>query len=332
MSLTTSPTLSEAALEARRSNAANSTGPRTESGKARSRLNALQHGGYASPGAWTDAALRALGEDPGAFHDLSWRFKKSDGPGGDPLWEYAAEDLARQVWRRQRLDRAWETLAGRSAARGKPSELVAVTSEGMTILAQIDAAERAVDRKMRVLLRLREAEARRQRERLASARRKVRQQNQHEKLGFPPDLPTDEDLARARAANLRLREEMERCERVSPSLLEDDDPLEATPTPARADSPAGVAESPALSSGLRPAPTSDAAESASVAAGLKPAPSDPSETSKSPERSGDVVEKKEARSQEPEARSAPSASSHPLFVLWTPEPGVREDGISEWGV
>ena len=45
MSLRKSPTITEARLEANRRNAKRSTGPRTEAGKARSRMNSLRHGG-----------------------------------------------------------------------------------------------------------------------------------------------------------------------------------------------------------------------------------------------------------------------------------------------
>jgi hypothetical protein len=169
---------------------------------------------------------------------------------------------------------------------------------------------------MRVLLRLREAEARRQREREASARRRVRQLS--EQANLPGRVPTDEEIALQYAEVARLREQNERRERLSPSLLEDDDEPVVT---VRHTSPKLAAV----------APTSQTAESANVGAGLRPAPTGPSETTKSSKRSEDVVEKKEAGNQEPEVKSEPTSPKHSLFVLQKPEPGVREDGIAEWG-
>ena len=197
-----------AALEARRSKAQHSTGPRTEAGKNRSRLNALTHGGFASGLAWTDQSLRALGEDPEEFRKLVAGLRAAEGPASDPLWELQLEDLARLYWRRRRLERAWEDWAARhvkwqvATTPGTPQETV--------LLQQLDRVDRSIDRKTRLVLRMREAAERRSRQLERSARGRARQDP--ENLGDDA-VPTKEELAEKEAEILRLDQEIAACER-----------------------------------------------------------------------------------------------------------------------
>jgi hypothetical protein len=220
MSLIPSSALTETQIEARRSNARHSTGPRTPEGKARSRMNALQHGGYATAAAWSDAALKAAGEDPQQFHLLRSSLQQAQGPGNEPLWESQLDDLARLIWRRQRLERAWEILGARHVESGEPGELVALSPEGERMLGQLDAVDRAIDRKTRLLLRLREAEARHRRELLHSARCSARQRTQLVDQGVDNRTPTEEELARDEAQLALRQEQNARLERQVGALLE----------------------------------------------------------------------------------------------------------------
>jgi hypothetical protein len=152
-----------ARLEANRRNARRSTGPRTEAGKHRSRLNALQNGRWAAALCWSDDSLRALGENPEEFQELLMNLWRADAP-GDQLWEQQIEDLARLYWRRQRLERAWEVLVqGEMETSTRAALLAPLSAEGALLLQQLDTVDRAVDRKVRILLRLREAQDRQRR-------------------------------------------------------------------------------------------------------------------------------------------------------------------------
>ena len=103
MSLRKSTCLTPRRLDAARQNAQHSTGPRSEAGKLRMRMNALKHGCDAAP--QNDAAvMRALGEDPEQFDALKRELSTTYGP-GEALWDQQIDDLARLYWRRQRLDR-----------------------------------------------------------------------------------------------------------------------------------------------------------------------------------------------------------------------------------
>ncbi len=215
MSLTQSPEMTPAKRAAQRSNARRSTGPRTGAGKSRSRLNALRHGGYATHLAWSDEALRALGENPLEFRELASRLQAAEGPSDDPLWETQLEDLARLCWRKRRVERAWEILAARQAEAGEPSELAALTLEGQGLLRQLDALDRALDRRMRLLVRLREGEERCDRRTAESVRRHLRQEDQAIPEGFGKSLPPDErqveqavELARRKRSNTRLERQV----------------------------------------------------------------------------------------------------------------------------
>jgi hypothetical protein len=125
MSLRKPTSLTPARLEAARRNAQRSTGPRTQAGKQRMRMNALKHGCDAAPENEA-AVMRALGEDPQRFAALKGDLMSSYGP-GDTLWEQQLEDLAKLYWRRQRIERmqtglmrrALEAIEERQRERGK---------------------------------------------------------------------------------------------------------------------------------------------------------------------------------------------------------------------
>jgi hypothetical protein len=155
--------LTEAKLRAQRSNARRSTGPRTAAGKSRSRWNALRHGQWASGLAWSDESLRYLGEDAEEFERLRLGLHDAAGPSHDPLWGLQIEDLARLYWRRSRLEFSWTSQA-RAVARLTGSHNDAPFSdEGALLLKQLEVVDRAIDRKIRLLLRLRETEERQRR-------------------------------------------------------------------------------------------------------------------------------------------------------------------------
>ena len=91
---------SEAQIAASRRNALKSTGPRTERGKERSRLNALRHGLRAKH-------LVARGEDFADFGRFSAELRATFKP-ADPFEEQLVEDIAMTSWRLRRL---WKTEA-----------------------------------------------------------------------------------------------------------------------------------------------------------------------------------------------------------------------------
>ncbi len=80
---------------ANRRNAAKSTGPRTKSGKARSRRNALKHGLSAEQ-------VVMLGEDPAAFEALRDDLYTHYQP-ADPVAENLVEQVAACIWRLRRV-------------------------------------------------------------------------------------------------------------------------------------------------------------------------------------------------------------------------------------
>jgi len=103
MSLRKSTCLTSQRLNANQRNARHSTGPRSEVGKQRMKLNALKHGCDAVPE--NDAAvMRALGEDPKQYEALKRELAAAYGP-GDALWVHQLDDLARLYWRRNRIER-----------------------------------------------------------------------------------------------------------------------------------------------------------------------------------------------------------------------------------
>jgi hypothetical protein len=157
MSLLKSPVMTAAKLAAQRSNARRSTGPRSAPGKSRSRWNALKHGGFALGPAWTADTLRALGEDPEEFESLRQGLLASDGPAHDPLWIAQIEDLVRLYWRRRRLEQTWEPMVSHVQIYVKTSSrrLAPIAPQGALLLQQLDVLDRAIDRKVRLLVRMR---------------------------------------------------------------------------------------------------------------------------------------------------------------------------------
>ncbi len=115
MSLRKSTCLTPERIEAARRNSQRSTGPRSEAGKRRMKLNALKHGGDAAPENEA-AVMRALGEDPERFAALKRDLASGYGA-GDGLFERQIEDLARLYWRRDRIERM-ETGLMRDALEG----------------------------------------------------------------------------------------------------------------------------------------------------------------------------------------------------------------------
>ncbi len=103
MSLRKSTCLTPQRLDAARRNSQRSTGPRSEAGKERMKMNAVKHGCDAAPE--NDAAvMRALGEDPERYAALKRELATAYGP-GDALWDRQTEDLGRLYWRRDRIER-----------------------------------------------------------------------------------------------------------------------------------------------------------------------------------------------------------------------------------
>ncbi len=131
MSLRKSTCLTPQRLDAARGNAQHSTGPRSEAGKERMRMNALKHGCDAAPE--NDAAvMRALGEDPERYAALQRELATTYGP-GDALWDRQIADLSRLYWRRNRIERMETGLMRRALQaveerqRGRARGLAAAT-------------------------------------------------------------------------------------------------------------------------------------------------------------------------------------------------------------
>jgi len=79
MSLRKATCLTPRRVDAARHNSERSTGPRSEAGKERVRMNALKHGCDAAPE--NDAAvMRALGEDPERYAALKRELATAYGP------------------------------------------------------------------------------------------------------------------------------------------------------------------------------------------------------------------------------------------------------------
>ena len=89
--------------DAARRNSQRSTGPRSEAGKERMKMNALKHGCDAAPENEA-AVMRALGEDPERYAALQRELATAYGP-GDALCDHQVDDLGRLYWRRNRLER-----------------------------------------------------------------------------------------------------------------------------------------------------------------------------------------------------------------------------------
>ena len=103
MSLRKATCLTPQRLDAARRNSEHSTGPRSEAGKERMKMNALQHGCDAAPENEA-AVMRALGEDPERYATLQRELSTAYGP-GDALWDRQLADLGKLYWRRNRIER-----------------------------------------------------------------------------------------------------------------------------------------------------------------------------------------------------------------------------------
>ena len=139
MSLRKSTCLTPQRLTAARGNAQHSTGPRSEAGKERMKMNALQHGCDAAPENEA-AVMRALGEDPERYAALQRELATSYGP-GDALWDRQIADLAKLYWRRNRIERM-ETglmrralLAVEERKRARRDQIAAATFDASSSLA-----------------------------------------------------------------------------------------------------------------------------------------------------------------------------------------------------
>jgi hypothetical protein len=87
-----------AQIEANRRNSRRSTGPRSQTGKDRSKLNALVHGCRAE-------ILVLPTEDPGLFEDRSRTWRLTLKP-RNPAEEYMVDRMASLAWKGERIDRA----------------------------------------------------------------------------------------------------------------------------------------------------------------------------------------------------------------------------------
>jgi hypothetical protein len=103
MCLRKSPELTPELVEAARRNAQHATGPRSEAGKEKVKMNAVKHGFY-SAAENHQLTMLALGEDPKEFEALVEQMMTTYGP-GDDLWSKQIEDLSKLYWRRSRLER-----------------------------------------------------------------------------------------------------------------------------------------------------------------------------------------------------------------------------------
>ena len=100
--------LTPSQLEARRNNAQQSTGPRSEAGKRRAALNALKYGHYTGPQTMEHGML-LLGENPAEFHAFRNSLIASRQP-ADAVERMLVEDVAMLAWKKRRLNRAQEGL------------------------------------------------------------------------------------------------------------------------------------------------------------------------------------------------------------------------------
>jgi hypothetical protein len=158
MSLRKSTCLTPRRVDAARRNSERSTGPRSEAGKERVKMNALKHGCNAAPENEA-AVMRALGEDPERYAALKRELATAYGP-GDALWDRQIEDLAKLYWRRNRIERMETGLMRRALQaveerqRTRREQIVAATFDASnfaaTDLAVGEPTERCVQ--LRLLL------------------------------------------------------------------------------------------------------------------------------------------------------------------------------------
>jgi hypothetical protein len=141
---------SEAKIEANRRNARKSTGPRTERGKERARLNALRHG-------LTAKQLVSVDEDFGDFARFNAELRETLAP-ADAVEEQFVECIAVSTWRLRRL---WRAEAGaihlsqrRSNYWDKPTAAFAAAPDHLTRLSRYEVAtERLIQRAYAMLER-----------------------------------------------------------------------------------------------------------------------------------------------------------------------------------
>ena len=144
-----------AQIAANRANALKSTGPRSESGKAASRFNALKHG--------LDAETLILpGEDPAEYRELAEAYRDSHNP-QSPDEHFHVDVLIRADWHKRRLERVeadlYRTILSESATPNLAGALLADTPATRLltrIQRQLAAHDRAWYRALRELRRLRE--------------------------------------------------------------------------------------------------------------------------------------------------------------------------------
>ena len=120
MSIRKSTCLTPQRLDAARHNSQRSTGPRSEAGKERMRMNALKHGCDAAPENEA-AVMRALGEDPERYAALQRELATAYGP-GDAFWDHQVADLGKLYWRRNRAAEELSKVVGLDAGRESPAE------------------------------------------------------------------------------------------------------------------------------------------------------------------------------------------------------------------
>ena len=112
MPLRKSTCLTPQRLDAARRNSQRSTGPRSEAGKERMKMNAVKHGCDAAPENEA-AVMRALGEDPERYAALQRELSTTYGP-GDAFWDQQVADLGKLYWRRNRIERMQTGLMRRA--------------------------------------------------------------------------------------------------------------------------------------------------------------------------------------------------------------------------
>lgn len=141
---------------------AQSTGPRTEAGKARSRFNALKH--------TLDAREDILpGEDSEARAELSAAYRDEHRPVG-PTQSFLVEVLAQRHWERMRYTRAKVQIVKAACAGMDPADqnLAAILLKDPATTKLLDKVERRLDRTHRDYMQALTAIHRLQKERAES--------------------------------------------------------------------------------------------------------------------------------------------------------------------
>src|SRR5580704_902419 len=119
---------SEAKIQANRRNALKSTGPKTERGKERARLNGLRHG-------MTAKQLVARGEDFGDFGRFSAELRAALAP-ADALEEQLVEGIVVSTWRLRRVWRTEAAVMQRAAHRSDSWEDARLAPVPFTLVGQ----------------------------------------------------------------------------------------------------------------------------------------------------------------------------------------------------